>query len=383
MAVELGHKTKNEDDKTDTFDPHSGTRTTHQGNGLLFLGQPKKNKYGKLSTVDYKSGLDPSARYESRTAKEGVEEMNESYKVGDLVKPLTGPHKGVDHRIIHVYSDGIMNITPHRLRARDIKYKNGAALARPEQVEPSVKPVVEPKTADEKSRNSAALHYSHLLRKESLDETSPTKHGVFVKGGSIGSDNTKPIKTFDSKEEAHEFAKRRRKALTPGERGYYGMGYVVKPIKENLDEANKIVPVSKIGKGVEKWADDYYKEPDVIPAEQEPKKQFKTDALAKALKLVAKPTPSDKQMKQAQHFPKKGVRVVRHFMKDDIELPILKSGSFYIIEFRDAEGELVTSVKAITEQGVIAAANRVIDNALQESVSYERVLEVSKKILRK
>ena len=63
------------------------------------------------------------------------------------------------------------------------------------------------------------------------ESAATVKYGVFRKGGSIGGDNSKPIKTFDSKEEAMAFAKERRSGLSKGERGYYRMSYVVKAIK--------------------------------------------------------------------------------------------------------------------------------------------------------
>jgi hypothetical protein len=65
-----------------------------------------------------------------------------------------------------------------------------------------------------------------------------TKFGVFMSGGSVGEKNDAPKKTFDSKEEAIAFAKRRNSQLTPGERGYYKMKYTVRPVKaEPVDEA--------------------------------------------------------------------------------------------------------------------------------------------------
>jgi len=57
------------------------------------------------------------------------------------------------------------------------------------------------------------------------------KYGVFAKGGSIGTKNDKPWYVYDTKEEAKTTAARLRKRLTPGERSYYGMGYVVKEVK--------------------------------------------------------------------------------------------------------------------------------------------------------
>ena len=72
------------------------------------------------------------------------------------------------------------------------------------------------------------------------EDAAPVKYGVFSTGGSVGSQRFKddPIKTFDSKEAAKEFARERRKGLSPGERGYYRMSYVVKPIK-GVTEASR------------------------------------------------------------------------------------------------------------------------------------------------
>jgi hypothetical protein len=74
-----------------------------------------------------------------------------------------------------------------------------------------------------------------------VTETADVKYGVFAKGGSVGSQRFRddPLKTFDTKEEAIADARRRRSGLSKGERGYYRMGYVVKPIKGDVDEGWK------------------------------------------------------------------------------------------------------------------------------------------------
>jgi hypothetical protein len=61
--------------------------------------------------------------------------------------------------------------------------------------------------------------------------------GVVQKGGSIGGGGSdsyyykgeRLIDTFDSLEDAKAYAKLRRSRLTPGEKGYYKMGYT--PVK--------------------------------------------------------------------------------------------------------------------------------------------------------
>lgn len=57
------------------------------------------------------------------------------FKVGDIVKPLKGPHKGEPHSIIHVFPDGAMNIKPVDLEPDAVKYRLGAAKAQPDEVQ--------------------------------------------------------------------------------------------------------------------------------------------------------------------------------------------------------------------------------------------------------
>ena len=54
---------------------------------------------------------------------------------------------------------------------------------------------------------------------------------VIQKGGRI-SEYGKIVATFDSHEEAKQYAKNRRKHLTPEERHYYKYSYTVKKVKE-------------------------------------------------------------------------------------------------------------------------------------------------------
>lgn len=53
---------------------------------------------------------------------------------------------------------------------------------------------------------------------------------VIQKGGYIGTTN-KVVKEFENHEEAKAYAKSRRSSLSPGEKGYYGMSYLVKKLK--------------------------------------------------------------------------------------------------------------------------------------------------------
>jgi hypothetical protein len=63
------------------------------------------------------------------------------FQKGDKVKPLVGPHKGVEHEVIAVLhnidkpGEDIYNIRPIGLKAAEIKYKLGAAGAKASDLE--------------------------------------------------------------------------------------------------------------------------------------------------------------------------------------------------------------------------------------------------------
>jgi hypothetical protein len=58
-------------------------------------------------------------------------------KVGDIVIPNLGPHKGQKHVVIAVLPDGTFNIKPQwpGLSASQIKYRQGAAKAKADQIQ--------------------------------------------------------------------------------------------------------------------------------------------------------------------------------------------------------------------------------------------------------
>ena len=122
-----------------------------------------------------------------------------------------------------------------------------------ESIDSQVSQIVSVMREQKASRNDVLealqVHVGFNLReaKEVLQEylqesSSPNKtgvrYGVFSRGGSVGSEHNDPVATFDNVEDAKQYAARRRKMLTPGERKYYKMGYVVRALKE----AAKIKP---------------------------------------------------------------------------------------------------------------------------------------------
>jgi hypothetical protein len=64
------------------------------------------------------------------------------------------------------------------------------------------------------------------MDKDQVAEESDETYTVVMKGGSIG-DNTSKGKEFGSNEEARSYAKRMNSRLSPGEKQYYKMKYVV------------------------------------------------------------------------------------------------------------------------------------------------------------
>jgi len=56
------------------------------------------------------------------------------FKVGDVVKPLVGPHKGEKHDVSQVLPDGRLVISPQAVDGQAVKYRNGKVYAKPDQV---------------------------------------------------------------------------------------------------------------------------------------------------------------------------------------------------------------------------------------------------------
>jgi hypothetical protein len=88
---------------------------------------------------------------------------------------------------------------------------------------------------EDKSFNASMQLCESIVK--ALEAEATGSYGVWSKGGSIGGRKSdEPIATFDNRPEAMEYAKRRRRSLSPGERKYYGMGYSVRPYKGKVGE---------------------------------------------------------------------------------------------------------------------------------------------------
>jgi len=79
-----------------------------------------------------------------------------------------------------------------------------------------------------------------------------TKYTVVLLGGSIGEKPIRSVrelkgkevinkeKVFDTPEEAKKYAKQMNKYLSPGEKKYYGLKYVVAEIKDGIFTGKKV-----------------------------------------------------------------------------------------------------------------------------------------------
>ena len=105
---------------------------------LQDIGKALKNKAPVEAEEDDVTAVNtPPAEKTEVDAEAAVEtevEQTPEFKVGDIVSPTKGPHKGQRHEIIHVFPDGSMNIKPKDLAANAVKYRLGAAKAQPEDV---------------------------------------------------------------------------------------------------------------------------------------------------------------------------------------------------------------------------------------------------------
>jgi len=95
-----------------------------------------------------------------------------AHKVGDTVTVTRGPHKGDTHKVIHVHKDGRVNVKPHNKMPHQIKYRHGAATAKPHEV----RKMNEDK--DHVSSNHAMHSHENEAQKKAHAAHMKKKHGV-------------------------------------------------------------------------------------------------------------------------------------------------------------------------------------------------------------
>ena len=115
-----------------------------------------------------------------------------AHKVGDTVTVTRGPHKGEAHKVIHVHSDGRVNVKPHKKMPHQIKYRHGAATAKSSEVRKmstesideiarSMTPMKK-KFGDAKVRSNRAMHsHENEAQKKAHAAHMKKKHNVTTK----------------------------------------------------------------------------------------------------------------------------------------------------------------------------------------------------------
>jgi hypothetical protein len=76
----------------------------------------------------------PASDEPETPADETAEEAAPAFKVGDVVVPSKGPHKGEKHEVVRVRDDGRIDIKPQGIEGEAVKYRNGGAIAKPEDL---------------------------------------------------------------------------------------------------------------------------------------------------------------------------------------------------------------------------------------------------------
>jgi hypothetical protein len=98
------------------------------GMGMSSLNTHLAFVHGKQEALSIQPNLSPSMGQQGSSLPT-TESTGSARKVGDIVKPKIGPHAGQPHKVIHVFGDGKVNITPHGLHPSKIKYHMGAVGA--------------------------------------------------------------------------------------------------------------------------------------------------------------------------------------------------------------------------------------------------------------
>ena len=158
---------------------------------------------------------------------------------------------------------------------------------------------------------------------ESEEKDSTESYAVILKGGSIGDKNNKPIKTFNTPEEAKEFAKRRNQQLSPGEKSYYKMSYNVIKLPKNLNEEEDSTPddetIDKQAKAAAKKEKIQGPSKFKIPNSEFEDFKTKLNTLVKKIKAMDSGDEKTKKMAALKQFIKKP-ELVKAFKERDVKI---------------------------------------------------------------
>lgn len=109
-------------------------------------------------------------------------DLLQEYRVGDMVKPTTGVHKGEIHKIIGIHENGRISVKPHMLPRDRVKYRLGAALAHYTELEPINEGIQQQEVRVDRRRNATVVvngrRATHAVR---IDRRKPLRAKPLVK----------------------------------------------------------------------------------------------------------------------------------------------------------------------------------------------------------
>lgn len=108
--------------------------------------------------------------------------LNE-YRVGDIVKPKTGVHKGEDHKIIGIHENGRISVKPHMMPRDRVKYRLGAALAHYSELEPVIKESIDRQEVrvDQRRNATVVINGKRATHAVKVDRRKPLRAKPAVK----------------------------------------------------------------------------------------------------------------------------------------------------------------------------------------------------------
>ena len=230
-----------------------------------------------------------------------------AYKVGDKVTVKRGPHAGQAHEIIHVHKDGSVNVKPHKMMPHQIKYRMGAAKAKPNEI---------------KKMNEVAMS------KRNTQLINKIKNSGVVKTGSMSKDEEKTtenkyLKMVGTKARVvHPVTKVVKKVDKKDLRKHVQQGWIHQAPRKNqlrkedvqIDEiARSMTPMrDKFGKSkAEKEAELKKKQAQAV----KPVKPKKEGTIITKPGFKLKPDDADKLKKIANLMKKQKVKRLRDWME--------------------------------------------------------------------
>ena len=225
-----------------------------------------------------------------------------AYKVGDKVTVKRGPHAGQAHEIIHVHKDGSVNVKPHKMMPHQIKYRMGAAKAKPHEI---------------KKMNEIAMSKRNTALINKIKNSGVVKTGSMSKDGDTKKEN-KYLKMVGTKARVvHPVTKVVKKVDKKDLRKHVQQGWIHQAPKKNQVRKEE-VQIDEIARSMTPMRDKFGKSKAEKEAEAKKKaakaKQKEGTIITKpGFKL--KPDDADKLKKIADLMKKQKVKRLRDWME--------------------------------------------------------------------